>query len=296
MKELFDTEEIFGETNIWCKSYNEWMPLNKSPLRDSIMDTTHSKSMENKAGQPPPPPPKPKQPRPPSLKRPSLKSQPLPPDVKETDHLHRSSVRKVSSIASLKRASRRLSRKNPSQCYIEEFEPGALIWVEDPVLVWKLCQVISQNNSSIKVEVIEESKTETVDINFQDTFRHNPNIVADMTSLHYLHEASILYNLGVRAAERHPYTYMGSVLIAVNPLQQIPMPDMTIYNDATSIRSMPPHPYAIAGMYLRKFESETASSDSSVASYCSHLRATIKFQHRTKPVSSYLRRIRRRKN
>ncbi|CAM9169756.1 unnamed protein product [Laminaria digitata] len=68
-----------------------------------------------------------------------------------------------------------------------------------------------------------------------------------MTSLHNIHEAGILYNLGERSKllNQRPYTFMGTVLIAVNPLRRIPHPDMSEYMDC-SLDPEAPHPYAIA--------------------------------------------------
>lgn len=248
MQELFDTGVIATDTNVWSKGMAEWMPLSQSPLHNRLVVKPKDIPVDRKdisdTVSLPAPPPKPKPPsgRRKSERRPSLVNSELlnvsPPRAERS---------KVVSISQMRRASRKLSRRNPSQCFIEEFELGALIWVEDAVEVWKLCQVISQNSNTLEVEFIEERKKGTVDINFQETHRHNPHVVPDMTSLHYLHEASILYNLGVRAAEHKPYTYMGSVLIAVNPLQDVPMPDMSLYNDTAARQSMPPHPYAIAG-------------------------------------------------
>lgn len=45
---------------------------------------------------------------------------------------------------------------------------------------------------------------------FGETHPHNPKVVSDMTALHHIHEASILYNLGERAKleNQRPYTFM----------------------------------------------------------------------------------------
>lgn len=45
---------------------------------------------------------------------------------------------------------------------------------------------------------------------FGETYPHNPKVVADMTALHHIHEAGILHNLGKRAKEQKPYTFMVS--------------------------------------------------------------------------------------
>lgn len=56
----------------------------------------------------------------------------------------------------------------------------------------------------------------------------NPRVVGDMASLMHLHEAGILHNLSERAnpQHQHPYTYVSTVLIALNPLRPVPMPAM----------------------------------------------------------------------
>jgi|MDSY01.1.fsa_nt_gb myosin-5 len=70
--------------------------------------------------------------------------------------------------------------------------------------------------------------------------------VVDMTSLSYLHEAAILYNLRTRFLAAQPYTYTGDICIAVNPYQWL-----DIYTEATrkeyfifGRNEMPPHAYA----------------------------------------------------
>lgn len=49
---------------------------------------------------------------------------------------------------------------------------------------------------------------------FGETYPENPKVVSDMTSLHHIHEAGILHNLGERAKLRNqrPYTFMVSFL------------------------------------------------------------------------------------
>jgi hypothetical protein len=58
----------------------------------------------------------------------------------------------------------------------------------------------------------------------------NPRAVGDMASLLHLHEAGILHNLCERASpqNQHPYTYVSTVLIALNPLRPVPMPAMEV--------------------------------------------------------------------
>ncbi|CAM9926967.1 unnamed protein product, partial [Hapterophycus canaliculatus] len=75
----------------------------------------------------------------------------------------------------------------------------------------------------------------------------NPNVVADMTALHHIHEPGILHNLKERSRpwRQTPYTWMGTILLAVNPLKKIPEPAIEDFMDR-SLDPERPHPYAIA--------------------------------------------------
>eukprot|EP00794_Sanderia_malayensis_P003678 gene3678-4195_t len=73
--------------------------------------------------------------------------------------------------------------------------------------------------------------------------------VEDMAKLGDLHEASILYNLSKRYQANLIYTYIGSIMVVVNPYKTIP----DLYSEKhiktyknTYIGERPPHIYAIA--------------------------------------------------
>uniref|UniRef100_A0A6S8B7P3 Myosin motor domain-containing protein n=1 Tax=Aplanochytrium stocchinoi TaxID=215587 RepID=A0A6S8B7P3_9STRA len=67
----------------------------------------------------------------------------------------------------------------------------------------------------------------------------------DMTELHFTHEPAILHNLKTRAAKKLPYTFIGSVLVSINPLQKVPEPPDYEYH---------PHPKTIAERAFKKME------------------------------------------
>ena len=82
-----------------------------------------------------------------------------------------------------------------------------------------------------------------VDLASVPAYLANSNLAADVCALHYIHEPAILWNLERRSEASEPYTLLGSVLVAVNPLQRIPDPEGILgKKKASSV----PHPYGIA--------------------------------------------------
>ena len=73
--------------------------------------------------------------------------------------------------------------------------------------------------------------------------------VEDMSSLGDLHEGAILYNIHLRYKANKIYTYIGSILSAVNPYQSFDKlyatDQITAYNKK-AIGELPPHIFAIA--------------------------------------------------
>lgn len=126
---------------------------------------------------------------------------------------------------------------------------GTHIWHEDEKNgTWECVQVLSQDNTILTVEPDEGGgEVFTIDLGFHEIYPANPRVCADMTSLYHIHEAGILHNLEERMKpeDTHPYTFMGTVLVAVNPLRRIPGPEMDSFRGA-SLNPEAPHPYALA--------------------------------------------------
>ncbi|KAH9262906.1 hypothetical protein BASA82_000089 [Batrachochytrium salamandrivorans] len=71
----------------------------------------------------------------------------------------------------------------------------------------------------------------------------NHNVQPDMTGLHYIHEPAILYNLEQRSLQTEPYTFLGGVLAAVNPLRAVTNPTNV---GTRQVLQGPPHPFCVA--------------------------------------------------
>lgn len=121
-------------------------------------------------------------------------------------------------------------------------EVGKTIWIPGNERVWEQATVMAIGDLKVTVRTTA-GKVQQVDRGL--ALPLNPRVTNDMTSLYYIHEAGVLYNLEERAKldDQRPYTFMANVLIAVNPLKHIPDPPVSqIMNNS----SCPPHPYSIA--------------------------------------------------
>lgn len=102
-----------------------------------------------------------------------------------------------------------------------------------PKTVWEFAEVVEDYDpkTSNVLKVITEasgtSKTLNIKIDSDLPPLRNPQIlisVNDLTSLSYLHEPAVLYNLQVRfCQQRAIYTYCGIVLVAINPYEELPI-------------------------------------------------------------------------
>ncbi|CAG0899982.1 unnamed protein product, partial [Cyprideis torosa] len=130
--------------------------------------------------------------------------------------------------------------------------PGDYIWIEPTTRrefdVAIGAKVIAAEGRRIQV-VDDDGKEQWLTPERRIKAMHPTSVkgVEDMISLGDLHEAGILRNLLIRYNGNFIYTYTGSILVAVNPYQILPiytMDQIKLYRDKR-IGELPPHIFAI---------------------------------------------------
>ncbi|GFR43085.1 hypothetical protein Agub_g4092 [Astrephomene gubernaculifera] len=123
---------------------------------------------------------------------------------------------------------------------------GARVWVSQDAC-WAPAVVVSSDGERLRVRREEDSVE--VEVDAKGACLRNTHIVEDMTTLPFLHEPGVLYNLQSRYQQSDIYTYTGNILIAVNPFRPLPH----LYGTSVIERyrfspreQLPPHVYATA--------------------------------------------------
>lgn len=140
---------------------------------------------------------------------------------------------------------------------------GSLVWVEDPDVAWIDGEVVEVNGENVKVLC---TSGKTVVVRASNAYPKDAEApqcgVDDMTKLAYLHEPGVLQNLKSRYDINEIYTYIGNILIAVNPFRKLPhlydIHMMEQYKGA-AFGELSPHPFAIADASYRLMMNEGIS-------------------------------------
>uniref|UniRef100_A0A667ZSS2 Si:ch73-194h10.2 n=1 Tax=Myripristis murdjan TaxID=586833 RepID=A0A667ZSS2_9TELE len=128
---------------------------------------------------------------------------------------------------------------------------GDFVWVDSGVGVPIGAEVKLTDTGQMKL-IDDEGKEHKINKNTENTIRpmHPTSVkgVDDMIRLGDLNEAGLLRNLLVRHKEGIIYTYTGSILVAVNPYQLLPIyttEQVHLYTDRR-LGELSPHVFAIA--------------------------------------------------
>ncbi|XP_047130704.1 unconventional myosin-Va isoform X1 [Hydra vulgaris] len=132
---------------------------------------------------------------------------------------------------------------------------GTRIWIPDIDEVW-IGGFLQNDICNGKLEIeLEDGREFVLDLNESKCDLpplRNPEIlvgVNDLTTLSYLHEPAVLYNLKERFVNSQAiYTYCGIVLVAINPYQSVPIygSDIIAAYNGRQIGEMDPHIFAVA--------------------------------------------------
>lgn len=226
LSSLYSNGEIDLNTLVWMETMTEWMLFGNSPVYSQYQTLVC----------PPPPTVAPTY------------------DIKSRNSVkfvldnidYRKSIRHKSVTRNIQSVSRTVSQRLTRSTL---FDITKKIWIEDKNDAWVLGTIIHQDNTLLAVENCHSNVKSIIDTGFQDVLIANDKTVSDMSSLNYMHEPGILYNLEQRFLTAQPYTYMGLVLLAVNPLKRLPQPSPNDFI-LKSLNPELPHPYAIAGCHL----------------------------------------------
>jgi len=148
-------------------------------------------------------------------------------------------------------------------CFVE-FHPrnmlkeGSKVWFAgkgETAGSWRQCRVIAQRGNCVTLSDETDNKkqqgTFQVNLDNEAVFPLNPSVEEDMTALHHIHEPGILHNLQMRSESDMPYTFMGPVLVSVNPLVEL---DEGHFKVGESSAQNSAHPFAIAEIAFQQMQ------------------------------------------
>ncbi|XP_022802810.1 unconventional myosin-Va-like isoform X2 [Stylophora pistillata] len=139
---------------------------------------------------------------------------------------------------------------------LELYTKGARVWIPHDQVIWIGGELTKDLKEDGILEIeLEDGNEITLDVSKGKQNLpplRNPEVLVgenDLTTLSYLHEPAVLYNLQVRFLQSNAiYTYCGIVLVAINPYQQLPLygPDIISAYSGQSMGDMDPHIFAVA--------------------------------------------------
>ncbi|XP_043471362.1 unconventional myosin-Va isoform X1 [Leptopilina heterotoma] len=149
----------------------------------------------------------------------------------------------------------------------ELYVKDAKVWVPHPEKIWEGAILLDNYNSekkTLELRTDDSKQTKIIEIKNDTDLPplRNPDILLgenNLTSLSFLHEPAVLYNLQIRFQRHCIYTYCGIVLVAFNPYNELP-----IYGNDTiwayrgqAMGDLEPHIFAVAEEAYTKLERES---------------------------------------
>lgn len=150
---------------------------------------------------------------------------------------------------------------------VELYSKGARVWIPHSEKVWEgatLLEDYKPEKKTLEIQTEDDQELKTLPLKSEKDlpFLKNPDILIgenDLTSLSYLHEPGVLYNLQVRFCQRRDiYTYCGIVLVAINPYDELPIYDIDTIQTyrGQAMGDLDPHIFAVAEEAYTKLERE----------------------------------------
>lgn len=131
------------------------------------------------------------------------------------------------------------------------------VWAPHPIDGFKLGRIIDLSPDGVTVEVLDRPSGQKLTASYDRVYpadEYDNKDVDDNCALMYLNEATLLNNVRLRYMKDSIYTYVASILIALNPYREMP----ALYSSQTiksymgkSLGVMPPHVFAIADKAYR---------------------------------------------
>ncbi|CAB4070032.1 unnamed protein product [Lepeophtheirus salmonis] len=146
-----------------------------------------------------------------------------------------------------------------------ELRSGDLVWFDPGVGYVLPGEVIEyhENAQVIMVQAVINNVTKNFTLNNLSSVRPRQDLgqggVEDMISLRDINEASILWNIRLRYDNRNIYTFIGTILISVNPYRAFDEDGENLYGlksvakyDGQILGTLPPHLFAIGASALAR--------------------------------------------
>ena len=158
------------------------------------------------------------------------------------------------------------------------FRPGDLVWFDPGVGYVLPGEVVEFHRAAqvITVQAVINNVTKTFTLNNLSSVKSREDLgqngVEDMVTLSDLNEASVLWNLRIRYDNQNIYTYIGAILVAVNPLRMFDvygLDNVNKYNRQV-LGTLPPHLFALGatGKFVVFFLKNKSSPEILKKKYC----------------------------